>query len=65
MGDVLLAVLRTRGVGACAVLKAYAQERPKGVFEESPSMERILYAVFTYENLSQGTGTPFSPAPNS
>jgi putative transposase len=33
--------------------------RPMGVFSDRTSMERILYAVFTYENLSQGTGTPF------
>jgi putative transposase len=33
--------------------------RPMGVFSDRTSMERILYAVFSYENLSQGTGTPF------
>jgi transposase-like protein len=33
--------------------------RPMGVFSDRTSMERILYAVFTYENLRQGIGTPF------
>jgi len=33
--------------------------RPMGVFSDRTSMERILYAVFSYENAQQGTGTPF------
>lgn len=33
--------------------------RPMGVFADKTSMERILYAVFTYENFKQGTATPF------
>lgn len=33
--------------------------RPMGVFSDRTSMERILYAVFSYENLRQGLGTPF------
>ena len=33
--------------------------RPMGVFSDRTSMERIMYAVFTYENLRQGTATPF------
>jgi transposase-like protein len=33
--------------------------RPMGVFADRASMERILYAVFSYENHQQGTGTPF------
>jgi putative transposase len=33
--------------------------RPMGVFSNRASMERILYAVFSYENQQQGTGTPF------
>jgi len=39
--------------------------RPMGVFADSTSMERILYAVFTYENQKQKTGTPFSLTHNS
>jgi transposase-like protein len=33
--------------------------RPMGTFSDRTSMERILYAVFNYENLRQGTSTPF------
>jgi hypothetical protein len=30
-----------------------------GVFSDRTSIERILYAVFSYENQNQGTGRPF------
>lgn len=33
--------------------------RPMGVFSDRTSMERILYALFSYENLRQGSGAPF------
>jgi Transposase and inactivated derivatives len=33
--------------------------RPMGTFSDRTSMERVLYAVFSYENLRQRTGTPF------
>jgi putative transposase len=33
--------------------------RPMGVFSDRTSMERILYAVFTYENQKEETFTPF------
>jgi len=33
--------------------------RPMGVFSDKTSMDRILFAVFTYENKKQGTMTPF------
>jgi putative transposase len=33
--------------------------RPIGVFSDKTSIERILYAVFSYENLRQGVVTPF------
>lgn len=33
--------------------------RPMRTFSDRTSMERILYAVFSYENLNQGTSTPF------
>lgn len=33
--------------------------RPMGAFSDRTSMERILYAVFSYENLRQGVATPF------
>jgi len=33
--------------------------RPMGVFADQTSMERILFAVFTHENHSQGVSSPF------
>jgi putative transposase len=33
--------------------------RPMGVFSNRTSMERILFAVFTYENYKQGVCTPY------
>ncbi|MCK9230194.1 MAG: hypothetical protein RBS58_06235 [Syntrophales bacterium] len=30
-----------------------------GVFADTTSMERTLYAVFAHENMKQQTGTPF------
>lgn len=33
--------------------------RPMGVFSDRTSMERILFAVFTYENQKEGTSAPF------
>jgi transposase-like protein len=33
--------------------------RPMGVFSDRTSMERILYAVFAYENMKEKTWTPF------
>lgn len=39
--------------------------RPMGVFSDRTSMDRILYAVFTYENLRQRTSTPFLVTQNS
>jgi transposase-like protein len=33
--------------------------RPMGTFQDRTSMDRILFAVFTHENKSQGVNTPF------
>ena len=33
--------------------------RPMGTFQDKTSMDRILFAVFTHENKSQGLSTPF------
>ena len=33
--------------------------RPMGSLAERTSVERILFAVFSRENLQEGTGTPF------
>ena len=35
--------------------------RPMGVMANKGSIERILFAIFTYENLKQGTATSFLP----
>ena len=32
--------------------------RPMGTFQDRTSMDRILFAVFTHENKSQGVTTP-------
>ncbi len=39
--------------------------RPMGVFQDRTSMDRILFAVFTHENQSQGVSTPFLLTLNS
>lgn len=39
--------------------------RPMGVFSDRTSMDRILFAVFTYENQKQGTGPLFLLTQNS
>jgi putative transposase len=39
--------------------------RPMGVFSDRTSMERILFAVFTYENQKEGTSAPFPLTHNS
>ena len=33
--------------------------RPMGTFQDRTSMDRILFAVFSHQNKSQGTATPF------
>jgi transposase-like protein len=33
--------------------------RPMGTFSDRTSMDRIMFSVFSYENLQQGTNTPF------
>jgi len=39
--------------------------RPMGVFSDKTSIERILFAVFAYENKQQGISTPFLLTHNS
>jgi putative transposase len=39
--------------------------RPMGTFQDKTSMDRILFAVFTHENKSQGLSTPFSLTHNN
>ena len=38
--------------------------RPMGVFSDRTSMDRILFAVFTHENSTQGVPTLFSLTQN-
>lgn len=39
--------------------------RPMGTFQDKTSMDRILFAVFTHENKSQGVSTPFLMTQNN
>jgi transposase-like protein len=39
--------------------------RPMGTFQDKTSMDRILFAVFTHENKSQGVSAPFLLTHNS
>lgn len=69
--DLLLAFLRfddpdwrkaTRTTNAIErkFVEVRRRTRPMGVFSDSTSIERILYAVFTNENINQGFGAPFA-----
>ena len=46
-------------------LEVRRRTRPMGTFQDRTSMDRILFAVFTHENKSQGASTPFSLTHNS
>lgn len=39
--------------------------RPMGTFQDKTSMDRILFAVFSHENKSQGVSTPFPLTQNN
>ena len=54
-----LSVLRTTNAIERRFREVRRRSRPMGTFSDRTSMERILYAVFTYENLKQRTATPF------
>lgn len=45
--------------------EVHRRTRPMGVFSDRTSMERILCAVFSYENKQQGISTPFLMTQNS
>ena len=51
--------IRTTNATKRRFRKVRRKTRPMGVFSDRTSMERILYAAFTYENLRQGTLRPF------
>jgi len=39
--------------------------RPMGTFQDKTSMDRILFAIFTHQNKTLGTATPFHVTHNS
>jgi len=52
-------VLRTTNSIERRFREVRRRSRPMETFSDRTSMERILYSVFTYENLKQRTATPF------
>ncbi|MCH8842385.1 MAG: transposase [SAR324 cluster bacterium] len=54
----------TNAIERCFV-EVRRRTRPMGVMADRASMNRILYAVFTGINQSQGTATPFPLTHNS
>lgn len=55
----LPSVLRTTNAIERRFREVRRRTRPMGTFSDRTSMERILYSVFTHENLNQRTATPF------
>jgi putative transposase len=52
-------VIRTTNAIERRFVEVRRRTRPMGTFSDRTSMERILFSVFTYENLKQRTATPF------
>jgi putative transposase len=52
-------VLRTTNAIERRFREVRRRTRPMGTFSDRTSMERILFSVFTHENLKQRTATPF------
>jgi transposase-like protein len=52
-------VLRTTNAIERRFREVRRRSRPMGTFSDRTSMERILYSVFSHENLKQRTATPF------
>lgn len=52
-------VIRTTNAIERRFVEVRRRTRPMGTFSDRTSMERILFSVFTYENLKQLTATPF------
>ena len=52
-------VLRTTNAIERRFREVRRRSHPMGTFSDRTSMERILYAIFTHENLKQRTATPF------
>jgi transposase-like protein len=55
----LPSVLRTTNAIERRFREVRRRSRPMGTFSDRTSMDRILFSVFTYENLKQRTATPF------
>lgn len=51
--------IRTKNAIERGFREVRRRTRPMGVFPDRTSMERILYVVFSYENLRQGVATTF------
>lgn len=58
-GSSLWSQIRTTNAIERRFREVRRRTRPMGTFSDRTSMDRILYAVFTYENLRQTTSTPF------
>jgi transposase-like protein len=52
-------VIRTTNAIERRFVEVRRRTRPMGTFSDRTSIERILFSVFTYENLKQRTATPF------
>jgi len=52
-------VVRTTNAVERRFREVRRRTRPMGTFQDKTSMDRILFAVFTHENKSQGVSTPF------
>jgi transposase-like protein len=52
-------VLRTTNAIERRFREVRRRTRPMGTFSDRTSMDRIMFSVFAYENLKQGTNTPF------
>jgi len=54
-----LSALRTTNAIERRFREVRRRSRSTGTFSDQTSMERILYSIFTHENLKQRTATPF------
>ena len=52
-------VLRTTNAIERRFREVRRRTRPMGTFSDRTSMDRIMFSVFAYENIKQGTNTPF------
>jgi transposase-like protein len=52
-------VLRTTNAIERRFREIRRRTRPMGTFSDHTSMDRIMFSVFAYENLKEGTSTPF------